>query len=104
MDAEALRPRIRSSTRDRSAHRLERRNRASGVRIRKSGERTIVPEPGYMSYLGGTLLSDGVIYTYALRPENDFLVDLDEIPPDVLKAARILYLNYPNNPTAAIAP
>jgi LL-diaminopimelate aminotransferase len=68
------------------------------------GERTIVPEPGYMSYLGGTLLSDGVIYTYALRPENDFLVDLDEIPPDVLKAARILYLNYPNNPTAAIAP
>jgi len=68
------------------------------------GERTIVPEPGYMSYLGGTLLSDGVIYTYALRPENNFLVDLDEIPPDVLKAARILYLNYPNNPTAAIAP
>src|SRR6476659_6566138 len=68
------------------------------------GERTIVPEPGYMSYLGGTLLSDGVIYTYALRPDNDFLVDLDEIPPDVLKAARILYLNYPNNPTAAIAP
>jgi LL-diaminopimelate aminotransferase len=68
------------------------------------GERTIVPEPGYMSYLGGTLLSDGVTYTYALRPENDFLVDLDEIPTDVLKAARILYLNYPNNPTAAIAP
>jgi LL-diaminopimelate aminotransferase len=68
------------------------------------GERTIVPEPGYLSYLGGTLLSDGVPYTYALRPENAFLVELDEVPADVLRSARILYLNYPNNPTGAIAP
>ena len=68
------------------------------------GETTIVPEPGYMSYLGGTRLSDGTPYVYPLRPENDFLVDLDEIPPDVLRSTRILYLNYPNNPTAAIAP
>jgi len=68
------------------------------------GETTIVPEPGYMCYLGGTILSDGTPYSYALRPENDFLVDLDEIPPDVLRSTRILYLNYPNNPTAAIAP
>ena len=67
-------------------------------------ETTIVPEPGYMCYLGGTILSDGRPYSYALRPENDFLVDLDEIPPDVLRSTRILYLNYPNNPTAAIAP
>ena len=68
------------------------------------GDVTIVPEPGYLSYLGGTLLSEGTPYTYSLRPENDFLVDLDEIPPDVLRRARIVYLNYPNNPTAAIAP
>lgn len=68
------------------------------------GDVTIVPEPGYLSYLGGTLISGGTPHTYALRPENDFLVDLDEIPPDVLRSARILYLNYPNNPTAAIAP
>jgi LL-diaminopimelate aminotransferase len=68
------------------------------------GETTIVPEPGYLSYLGGTLLSEGTPYTYELRPENDFLVELDEIPRDVLRGARILYLNYPNNPTAAIAP
>jgi LL-diaminopimelate aminotransferase len=68
------------------------------------GDVTIVPEPGYLSYLGGTLLSEGTPHTYALRPENDFLVELDEIPPDVLRSARILYLNYPNNPTAAIAP
>jgi LL-diaminopimelate aminotransferase len=68
------------------------------------GDVAIVPEPGYLSYLGGTLLSEGTPYTCALRPENDFLVDLDEIPAAVLKQARILYLNYPNNPTAAIAP
>lgn len=68
------------------------------------GETTIVPEPGYMCYLGGTILSDGITYSYPLRPENNFLVDLDDIPPDVLRSARILYLNYPNNPTAAVAP
>lgn len=65
---------------------------------------TIVPEPGYNAYKGGTLLSSGHPYLYALRQENDFLVDLDEIPAATLSAARILYLNYPNNPTAAIAP
>ncbi|HEY8166817.1 MAG TPA: aminotransferase class I/II-fold pyridoxal phosphate-dependent enzyme [Gemmatimonadaceae bacterium] len=68
------------------------------------GDVTIVPEPGYLAYLGGTVLSDGVPYLYPLRPENDFLVDLDEIPADILKKTRIVYLNYPNNPTAAVAP
>jgi LL-diaminopimelate aminotransferase len=64
----------------------------------------IIPEPGYNSYQGGTLLGSGEPYRYALRPRTDFLVELDEIPGDVLRRARILYLNYPNNPTAAVAP
>jgi LL-diaminopimelate aminotransferase len=64
----------------------------------------IIPEPGYNSYQGGTILSSGEPYRYALRPRTNFLVDLDEIPEDVLRRTRILYLNYPNNPTAAIAP
>jgi LL-diaminopimelate aminotransferase len=68
------------------------------------GDLTIVPEPGYLAYLGGTTLSDGKPYLYALRPENDFLVDLDEIPAHILANTRIVYLNYPNNPTSAIAP
>ena len=68
------------------------------------GDVTIVPDPGYNSYVGGTLLAEGEPYKYALRPENDFLVDLDDIPRDVLKRAKMLYLNYPNNPTSAIAP
>jgi LL-diaminopimelate aminotransferase len=64
----------------------------------------IIPEPGYNAYQGGTILSSGEPYRYALRPRTNFLVDLDEIPDDVLRRARILYLNYPNNPTAAVAP
>jgi LL-diaminopimelate aminotransferase len=65
---------------------------------------SIIPEPGYNPYQGGTLLSSGEPYRYALRPRTDFLLDLDEIPREVLDRTRILYLNYPNNPTAAIAP
>jgi LL-diaminopimelate aminotransferase len=68
------------------------------------GDYTILPEPGYNSYVGGTLLAEGTPYKYALRPDNGFLIDLDRVPSDVLKKAKILYLNYPNNPTAAIAP
>jgi LL-diaminopimelate aminotransferase len=68
------------------------------------GITAIIPEPGYNAYQGGTLLASGQPYRYALRPEEGFLIDLDRIPVDVLKRTRLLYLNYPNNPTAAIAP
>lgn len=70
----------------------------------EEGDVTIIPEPGYLAYLGGSLLAHGEPYRYALRPENDFLVELDEIPADILARTKILYLNYPNNPTAAVAP
>ena len=68
------------------------------------GDVTIVPDPGYQPYVGGTLLAGGTPYTVPLRPENDFLIPLDSLPADVVQRARILYLNYPNNPTSAIAP
>jgi LL-diaminopimelate aminotransferase len=68
------------------------------------GDVGIIPEPAYQAYLGGTLLSDAEPYVYALRPRTNFLVELEEIPRDVLARTRVLYLNYPNNPTAAIAP
>ncbi len=68
------------------------------------GDVAIVPEPAYQAYIGGTLLSDATPYIYPLRPRTNFLVDLDEIPGDVLDRTRLLYLNYPNNPTAAVAP
>jgi len=68
------------------------------------GDVTIVPEPGYGAYIGGSVLSDATAYRYALRPRTQFLVELDEIPVDVLRRTKLLYLNYPNNPTAAVAP
>jgi LL-diaminopimelate aminotransferase len=68
------------------------------------GDYAILPEPGYNSYVGGTLLAEATPYKYPLRPENGFLIDLDTVPPEVLRKTKILYLNYPNNPTAAIAP
>jgi LL-diaminopimelate aminotransferase len=68
------------------------------------GDVAIIPEPGYQAYVGGTLLSLGEPYIVPLRPEHDFLVELDHVPADVLKRAKMVYVNYPNNPTAAIAP
>ncbi|HEY8310004.1 MAG TPA: aminotransferase class I/II-fold pyridoxal phosphate-dependent enzyme, partial [Gemmatimonadaceae bacterium] len=68
------------------------------------GDYAIMPEPGYNAYMGGTVLSNGTPYRYELRADNNFLVDLDEVPADVLERTKILYLNYPGNPTAAIAP
>lgn len=69
-----------------------------------AGDVAIVPEPAYQAYLGGTLLSGATPYVYPLRPRTNFLVDLDEIPADTLARTKALYLNYPNNPTSAIAP
>jgi LL-diaminopimelate aminotransferase len=68
------------------------------------GRVAIVPEPGYNAYQGGALLAGGEVYRYALRPRTNFLVELDEIPEGTLRRAGVVYLNYPNNPTAAIAP
>lgn len=68
------------------------------------GRLAIIPEPGYNAYQGGAMLASGEPYRYALRPRTNFLIDLDDIPSETLHRARILYLNYPNNPTAAIAP
>ena len=68
------------------------------------GDVVIAPNPGYPPYTRGTLFAEGEIYYYDLRPENDFLPDLKSIPADVLERARIMWINYPNNPTGAVAP
>jgi len=68
------------------------------------GDVAIIPEPAYQAYLGGTLLSDATPHVYPLRPRTNFLVELDELPADVVARTRVVYLNYPNNPTTAIAP
>jgi LL-diaminopimelate aminotransferase len=68
------------------------------------GSAAIVPEPGYNAYQGGALLAGADVHRYALRPRTKFLLELEDVPADVLRRARVLYLNYPNNPTAAVAP
>ncbi len=68
------------------------------------GDVALVPDPGYPVYSAGTLIAGGEVYPVPLRAENDFLPDLEAIPEEVLRRAKILWLNYPNNPTGAIAP
>ncbi len=70
----------------------------------QKGDVAIIPDPGYLAYLGGTLLSEAEPYLYPITPRTNFLVELDEVPADVLARAKVLFLNYPNNPTAAVAP
>ena len=68
------------------------------------GDVTLVPEPGYPVYHIGTMLAGGTSHFMPLVEENGFLPDLGAIPENVVRRAGILYLNYPNNPTAAFAP
>ena len=67
------------------------------------GDVAIVPEPGYQAYIGGALLSGAQPCIAPLRPENKFLLELSQISEDMLRRAKIAFINYPNNPTAAVA-
>ncbi|HHT62470.1 MAG: LL-diaminopimelate aminotransferase [Bacillota bacterium] len=67
------------------------------------GDINLVPDPGYPVYGIGTLLAGGEPYYMPLLKENGFLPDLQAIPEEVAKKAKILWLNYPNNPTGAVA-
>ncbi len=67
------------------------------------GDYTLVPSPGYPVYRVSTLFAGGTPYFLNLRKENGFLPDLSEIPKEVAKKAKLLFINYPNNPTSAIA-
>ncbi|NTU41691.1 MAG: LL-diaminopimelate aminotransferase [Nitrospirales bacterium] len=68
------------------------------------GDVVLVPSPGYPVYPVGTLFAGGESYIMPLVEGNSFLPDLKAIPEDVLKRAKLMFLNYPNNPTSAIAP
>ncbi len=68
------------------------------------GDVAVVPEPGYAVYEGGTRLAGGEPHRYAITPRTEFLLEVSEIPADVIRRTKLIYLNYPNNPTAAVAP
>ncbi len=63
----------------------------------------LVPDPGYPVYSVGTMFAGGEPYFMPLREEEGFLPDFEAIPADVARRAKVLWLNYPNNPTAAVA-
>jgi LL-diaminopimelate aminotransferase len=67
------------------------------------GDVALVPDPGYPAYEMGAILVGGESWPVRLAPELGFMPDLDSIPEDVLGRARILWINYPNNPTGAVA-
>ncbi len=68
------------------------------------GDVVLVPSPGYPVYPVGTLFAGGESYIMPLVEKNNFLPDLKSIPADILKRARLMYINYPNNPTSTCAP
>lgn len=68
------------------------------------GDVALVPDPAYPVYEIGTLFAGGEVYRLPLTEERGWLPDLDAVPADVVRRAKVLWLNYPNNPTGAVAP
>lgn len=67
------------------------------------GDYTLVPDPGYPVYHNATIFAGGTPYEMPLLEENGYLPDFGKIPADVAKKAKLMFLNYPNNPTSATA-
>lgn len=68
------------------------------------GDYVIIPVPGYPGYRGAGLFAGAKIYEMPILEKNHFLPDLERIPLSVRNKAKIIYINYPNNPTSAVAP
>ena len=67
------------------------------------GDLALVPDPGYIAYEVGPKLADGVVEHFAVTAENGWLPDFDQIDPALAEKAKLIWLNYPNNPTGAVA-
>lgn len=71
--------------------------------ILNPGDVALVPDPGYPVYSASGIIAGGEVVHFPLLAENHFIPDLNAIPSDVLERAKILWLDYPNNPTGAVA-
>ncbi len=67
------------------------------------GDMVLAPDPGYTVYVTGAVMAGAEPYIMPLKAENHWLPDLDAIPSSIAERARLMWLNYPNNPTAAVA-
>lgn len=74
------------------------------IGVLNPGDVVLVPEPGYPVYVSGTIFAGGRCHAMPLTEERGWLPDLSAVPADVARRAKILWLNYPNNPTGAVAP
>ncbi|MGB3113864.1 MAG: aminotransferase class I/II-fold pyridoxal phosphate-dependent enzyme, partial [Candidatus Omnitrophota bacterium] len=68
-----------------------------------SDDVALVPSPTYPVHFNGVLIAGGILHNMPINEENDFLPELDKIPSGVLKKAKMMFLSYPHNPTAAVA-
>lgn len=66
------------------------------------GDYTLIPDPGYPVYKNATIFAGGIPFSMPLLEENGFLPDFDKIPEDVARKSKLMFLNYPNNPTGAV--
>ncbi len=66
------------------------------------GDYTLIPDPGYPVYKNATIFAGGTPFAMPLLEENGYLPDFDKIPEDVAKKSKLMFLNYPNNPTGAV--
>lgn len=67
------------------------------------GDIVLIPNPGYPVYYSATVFAGGLPFNMPLLQENDFLPDLSKIPEHIARSASLMFLNYPNNPTSAVA-
>jgi len=67
------------------------------------GDFSLITDPGYPVYKTGTLFANGFPYIMPLLEENDYLPDLEEVDEEIAQRAKLMFINYPNNPTAAVA-
>jgi LL-diaminopimelate aminotransferase len=67
------------------------------------GEVVLIPDPGYITYSAGAHFVGAEVVYMPLTPENNFLPDFEALTPEVVSRARLMWLNYPNNPTGAVA-
>lgn len=68
------------------------------------GDLVLVPSPAYPAHFRGPIIAGAEVYELMLKPENNWLIDLESIPKAIAQRAKVMYFNYPSNPTAATAP
>ena len=72
--------------------------------VANEGDVVLIPDPSYPAFADGPRLAGAELYYMPMRPENNYVIDLDEIPEDIARRAKLIIISYPNNPTASVAP